>query len=80
MRNIGLTQDEQGEVRKIDLIKDESRRTVAIKKWEEKTGREFPRSVCHGLKPCSARQGVEDENFRALFPFSAPLRNGESAW
>jgi hypothetical protein len=79
MHNVGLTQDEQEEVRKIDLFKD-NKRAEALKSWEKKTGKKFPRSVCHGPKLCPAMQEKEDETFRALFPFSAPLRKRESAW
>jgi hypothetical protein len=80
MHTLGVTQEEEIEVRKIDLIKDDKKRTIAVEAWEKKIGKKFPRSVCHGYNPCPAMQKVEDETFRELFPFAAPIGKDESAW
>ncbi len=80
MHNLGLTCEEQSEVREVDLIENEDERLLAIQAWERKSGKKFPKTVYHIPKLCPAMQQKEDETFRALFPFSAPLGDNESAW
>lgn len=45
MKNKGLNDEEQEEVRKINEITDEKERQRAILIWEEITGKEFPKVV-----------------------------------